>query len=153
AGGGDALDVEDLEQTLGDLLDEGLRLREEHPALPRLQLGDAVEDVGLGSLGQAADRADAVLLGGTPELVERLDAQLRVDQAHRLRPKTRKPYHLYHACGELGEQLLAILAPARLGELRELVRDRLADPRDLRRRAFAIRPGDLDRVPSDRVRR
>ena len=116
-----------------------------------LEPGDPGEDQLLGPARQAPQVAQPPGLGRGPEVVERRDPELRVDQANGLRSEARQSEEVEQRRRELGEQPLVVRDDARRGGLGDLVRDRLADAGDLRRAPVAVRLGDVDRLSADRV--
>ena len=103
---------------------------------PGLETSDARQDLFLGPGGQAAKPSEPAAPCRQAEALQVRDAQASVEQADGLRPEAGDAQQVEEGGRELGEQALVIAQPARLGELLELVRDRLPDP------------GDLGRVPT-----
>ncbi len=84
--------------------DRRLGAMEQHPLRRRLETPDALEDQRLGPVAQTLQRADAALLGGRAEAVDRHDAELDPDLADRTWTEPRDPQQLDEARRDLGDR-------------------------------------------------
>ena len=152
AGRRDPAHAEDVQELPRELVDDDLRVMQQHPPVAVLQARDALEDQLLRPFGEPSQGADPMGLGGRLEIVDGLDAELLVDQPDGLGPEAGQPQHLQQARRELREQLVAVLRAPGRRELGDLVGDRLPHARDLRRMPLPESPRHLHRRPPDRVR-
>ena len=123
-----------------------LGIIEAHAVEPLIELGDPVEDERLGPARHPAQVADPAGLGGMPEVLDRLDAEIRVELPHGLRTEAGDPQQLDQARRDLGAQAVVVGHPAGRRQLADLVADGLADAGDGRRASGSIgrrrgRPG------------
>ena len=128
----------------------GLR-QQEPPRRPALERLDPGEDLLLGLLREALEAAERARLGRLAEVLERLDVELLVDEADGLRPEAGDREQLDEARRDLRAEPLVVGHVAGRDELRDLVADRLADARDLRRVAGPVGRDEVDRAAADRV--
>ena len=122
-----------------------------HPVEAVVEPGDALEHESLGPGGHPADGPQPALLGGPPQVVHRLDAELRVELADGLGAETGDLEDLDEARRDLGPKPVVDGHVAGRGDLPDLVRDGLADARDGRRVAGAIGRHEVDRAASDGI--
>ena len=101
---------------------------------------EAGEDRLLGLGAEALQRADAVLLGGAAQGVERVDPELFVEPADPLGPETGQVGHLDHAGRELGAQLDRGRDRALVGQGEDLLLDDRPDAGKLGGAALAGEP-------------
>ena len=126
---------------------------EEQARGPREEPLDPLEDQLLRPLREPADRANAACPRRDFQIAERQDAELVVELLDRLRPEARDLEDLDEARRHLFAEPLEIGHPARRDELGDLVGDRLADARDLRRRPVPEGDDEVDRAPTDGIGR
>ncbi len=124
---------------------------EPHPVEPLIELGDALQDERLGPWRHPAQAAQAPALGRGAEVVDRLDAEIRVELADGLGSEPRDPQQLDEARRDLGTEPVVVGHVAGRDELADLVADRLADARDRRRVARAVGRHEVDRAAPDGV--
>jgi hypothetical protein len=104
---------------------------------------DAFEDVLFGAGGQTLEPAQLTLLRGSPQLLQRADTELIVQEFHGSRPDTADAQHVEQPPRDLGAKPVVVLEVAGVRELRELCREGWTGPGDLRRVAAAVSGGDI----------
>ena len=123
-----------LPQRLGDLAGDRENVREQPPvgvlSCVRHRL-ERRQHVLLHGGTEAPELADLALLGSRPETLEVLDPELVVEATRGLRPEPRDPGHLNQRGGELLLQLLGRGDAAGLDQGDDLLRQGLADTREL----------------------
>ena len=113
---------------------------EAHPVEPLVELGDPLEDQRLGLGRHPAQAPQAAVLGGLAQVVDGLDAELRVELADGLRSEPGDAQQLDEARRDLRPEAVVVGHVAGRRQLEDLVADRLADARDLGRRSRTGRP-------------
>ena len=103
------------------------RAREQVAATVLAPLVEGLEDQLLLLRPHAPHRAQPPRPGCVLEFLERRNAQRLVEEGGRLRPHALEVQQVEQRGGELGQQLLVVLHPARLDQLADLGRDLLAD--------------------------
>ena len=132
-------------------VDQLRRPMDEEPLRSALHCRDPVEDQLFCFGRQALQAAQGASLGRQPEILERLDAELLVDLANRLRTEPRDLEHLDEGRRDLRPELVVETHRASRDELRDLVADRLTDTGYLGPTARAVRGDEVDWAPPDRV--
>ena len=141
-------------QAAGELLADLQRSRQQQARLRALAgaFGKRREHPLLELRAKAAHRAHALLQGGFAQLLQRVHAELRMQQARALGSQARQPRHRHEPRRELRAQPLGRRNRPRLHQREDLLLQRRADARQLARTPLAGQRRDRDGSVADAFR-